>query len=447
MLWTLLAVVLLAPLPLGSNRPLPASLLAGAVGALLCVWGIGALVAGPDPKVSLRPYWPAMALLALAAAWAAVQAVSFTPTAVHHPWWRDARAILGVPAVGAISINPAATWSRLMGLLAYGGIFWLALHLCRRSGRAHQVLFALAAGGLVYAAYGLFDLLASTAGVVTSTFVNRNSYATYAGMTLFCGLGLVVGELTRRASPGSSLGSVAFEVLSRLETPFAIGVMTCLVASAALVLTQSRGALIGLCAALIVFVWSLGRMTVMTSRACFKASALFAIGLLLAIVALAGEDTLGRFAEADVHALNRLAYYRTTWAAIGDRPWLGTGYGTYADAFMAYNHPGTGTYFLDKAHNTYLQMIMELGWPAAVALYAGLALLVLRCLQGPFGPGDSAVCPAVVAACSTLVAVHSLLDFSLEMPANAATYALLLGLGCAQALRRRSWRHGYKIDQ
>jgi hypothetical protein len=41
----------------------------------------------------------------------------------------------------------------------------------------------------------------------------------------------------------------------------------------------------------------------------------------------------------------------------------------------------------------------------------------------------------VLAACSVLVAVHSLVDFSLEMPANAATYALLLGAACAQLAR------------
>jgi predicted RND superfamily exporter protein len=40
----------------------------------------------------------------------------------------------------------------------------------------------------------------------------------------------------------------------------------------------------------------------------------------------------------------------------------------------------------------------------------------------------------VLASCSVLVAVHSLVDFSLEMPANAATYALLLGVGCAQSV-------------
>jgi O-antigen ligase len=436
--WLLLAVVLLAPLPLGSNRPLPASALSAAVGALLCAWAVGWLAAHPRAIVPIRRFWPALVLFGLAAGWAAVQAMPFTPRWLHHPYWGEAHRVLDVPAAGAISVNPPATWNRLMGLLAYGGIFWLALQLGRTDARAHQALLALAAGGLLYAAYGLLEAFAADTGVVTSTFVNRNSYATYAGITLFCGLGLVLHELTRRAKAGTSLRRIAFNALSRLDAPLAIGVMTGLVAGTALLLTQSRGAFVALCAALVGFVWSLRRMALVTSKAFFKATAVFSIGLFFGIVWLAGEGTLARFQDADVHALNRLAYYRTTWTAIQDRPLLGTGYGTYADAFKAYNHPDTGTYFLDKAHNTYLQLIMEFGWPAAAALFSSLGLLVLRCLQGLFRQGRGVAYPAVLASCSVLVAVHSLVDFSLEMPAIAATYALLLGVGCAQSVRGRA---------
>jgi O-antigen ligase len=435
MLWLLMAVVLLAPLPLGSNRPLPASALSAAVGALLCAWGVGCLIAPSPATLRLRPFWPAMTLFGFAAAWAAVQAVPFTPASLHHPYWSVAREVLGLPYAGAISVNPGATWNRLMGLLAYGGVFRLAFQLCRSSARAHQVLVALAAGGLLYAGYGLFEFFQSGAGIVRSTFVNRNSYATYAGMTLFCGLGLVLGELTREARAGMSLRRIALDVLSRLDAPLAVGLTTCLVAGTALLLTQSRGAFVALCAALVAFVWSLRRMAIVTSKAFAKATVVFSIALFFGIVWLAGEETLGRFPDAGAHAVNRLAYYRTTWAAIRDRPLLGTGYGTYADAFKAYNHPDTGTHFLDKAHNTYLQLIMELGWPAAAALFSGVALLVSGCLQGRSLHGRSAVYPAVLASCSVLVAVHSLVDFSLEMPANAATYALLLGVGCAQSVR------------
>jgi hypothetical protein len=83
---------------------------------------------------------------------------------------------------------------------------------------------------------------------------------------------------------------------------------------------------------------------------------------------------------------------------------------------------------------------MELGWPAAAALCAGLALLAFRCLRWRPSHSRLAPYPAVLAACSVLVAVHSMVDFSLEMPANAATYGLLLGAGCAQALRGRAAR-------
>ena len=422
--------MLLAPLPLGSNRPLPASALSAAIGILLCVWGVVFLVARPPAMVPTRPLWPAFVLLSLAAAWAAVQAVPFTPASLHHAYWSEPRDVLGLPYAGAISVNPEATWSRLMGLLAYGGIFWLAFQLCRPSARAHQVLFGLAAGGLLYAVYGLHDFFGSGSGVVTSTFVNRDSYATYAGMTLLCGLGLVLRALARRARPGVAHRRAVVEMLARLDGPLALGIVTCLVAGAALLLTRSRGAFIALCAALVAFVWSLRRTSPITSQAIVKTATVFSIGLFLGIVGLAGGETLGRFADAAVETVNRLVYYRTTWEAIRDRPLLGTGYGTYADAFRAYNHSGTGTYFLDKAHSTYLQMIMELGWPAAAALYAGLGLLVFRCLQS-----RSAVYPAVLASCSVLVGVHALVDFSLEMPAIAATYALLLGVGCAQAVQ------------
>ena len=98
--------------------------------------------------------------------------------------------------------------------------------------------------------------------------------------------------------------------------------------------------------------------------------------------------------------------------AIRDGPLLGTGYGTFADAFRAYNHPGTGTYFLDKAHNTYLQIAMELGWPAAAALYSGLAWLVLGCLRGQ-ERGVAGV-PRVLLGAGRRA---PLVDFSLEMPA------------------------------
>ncbi len=211
-------------------------------------------------------------------------------------------------------------------------------------------------------------------------------------------------------------------------------ILSCVASAAALLLTQSRGALVAVSAAFALHLWLLRRTLIIPSRAFYLLLLALMLGSAGALLATSGQETLGRFADAGANLENRIAYYRTTWAAIQDRPLLGTGYATFADAFMAYNHPGTGTYFLDKAHNTYLQLVMELGWPAALALFLGVGCLVFRCWQGLLGGGRDGAYLATVLACSALVGLHSLVDFSLEMPANAVTFALLLGLGCARAL-------------
>ena len=208
----------------------------------------------------------------------------------------------------------------------------------------------------------------------------------------------------------------------------------------ALTLTQSRGALVALALASLVYLRLLRTPTLITPSRTLPA-------VLLAVrgghggqpARVLGRATLQRFGEAEVNLGSRIAYYRATWEAMQERPLLGTGYGTYADAFGAYNHSGTGTYFLDKAHNTYLQLIMELGHPLAAPGRRPRVWWCSGVLRGRkrrkrrIWPRSS--------SCSVLVGVHPLVDFSLEMPANAFTFPLLLGLGArARALENASSR-------
>jgi O-antigen ligase len=433
--WSLIMVVLLSPLPFGSDRPLPASLLAAAIGALVLAWGIAVLVTAVGPVASIRPLLPAGALFAGTVAWVVAQGSSLAPGFLHHPYWAEARSVLDVPVAGAISVNPEATWTRLQGLLAYGGVFWLSFQLCDRRARARRAMLALALAGLFYALYGLYAYF-DRPGPVTSTFVNRNSYATYAGLTLFCGLSLVVRSFARYARDDVPVSRVLVRALSRLDLATTAGMLSCLACSMALLLTQSRGALVAAAVALLLYVWRMRATFGVRSRAFYV---LFIAIMLVSAVSLmlySGEATMRRFEQSNANFSNRIMYDRTTWQAMQDRPLLGTGYGTYADAFMAYNRPETGTYFLDKAHNTSLQLLMELSWPAALALFCSVGYLAFRCWRGLPAGARGNVYPATVLACSTLVGIQSLVDFSLEMPANAVTYALLLGLGCAQVLRR-----------
>ena len=88
---------------------------------------------------------------------------------------------------------------------------------------------------------------------------------------------------------------------------------------------------------------------------------------------------------------------------------------------------------MDKAHNTYVEHLVELGVPATVLLYLGPLLLFGYCLRGVFARRRERVFALVAVGATLLVGLHALVDFSLQIPAVAVTFAALLGLGVAQA--------------
>jgi O-antigen ligase len=89
--------------------------------------------------------------------------------------------------------------------------------------------------------------------------------------------------------------------------------------------------------------------------------------------------------------------------------------------------------FVNAAHNDYVQLTVETGVLGMLCAVAFLFLVfqnslrhVHRARQNWF----SAVTLAAMVGCIALL-VHSLFDFNLEIPANAATFAFLTGLASA----------------
>ena len=209
----LTALVVLAPLPFAGQHPLAWSILGTLVGALLLLWAGAAALDRREINPLFPRLWPLVALFALVPLWTIVQAGAWTPRGWHSPLWQLARFV--VPdASGRITIDPHATGTAAMRLLTYGGVFWLAFQHGRRAPFARATVKALAAAGLGYAAYGLYVYASGRnlvlwlprpccRGDLTSTFVNRNHYAPYAGIGLLCALGLIVTTLR---SGGSALG-------------------------------------------------------------------------------------------------------------------------------------------------------------------------------------------------------------------------------------------------
>ena len=92
----------------------------------------------------------------------------------------------------------------------------------------------------------------------------------------------------------------------------------------------------------------------------------------------------------------------------------------------------------DRAHNTWLENLFELGVPAAMALFLAIGGLVVICLQGVRRRRRDWAFPAVGVAASVLVGVHAMLDFSLQLPAVAILYACIMGVACAQSWSSRA---------
>ena len=112
------------------------------------------------------------------------------------------------------------------------------------------------------------------------------------------------------------------------------------------------------------------------------------------------------------------------------------GYGTFDHSFRLYRDESIDGFY-DKAHNTYLENIFELGWLQASALFLSIIWLALICLRGVWVRQKNWLYPALGFAASVLVGVHAFMDFSLQIPAVAYTYALILGAGVAQSFPTR----------
>ena len=81
---------------------------------------------------------------------------------------------------------------------------------------------------------------------------------------------------------------------------------------------------------------------------------------------------------------------------------------------------------------------MELGIPAGIALLLAVASLPALCLMGLVRRRRGLVLPAVGLAASTLIGLHAVVDYSIQNPAVASLYFLIMGAACAQCWSSRT---------
>jgi len=111
------------------------------------------------------------------------------------------------------------------------------------------------------------------------------------------------------------------------------------------------------------------------------------------------------------------------------KPMLGWGLGTFPVAYPQFRSFYT-TFFINDAHNDYLQFLVETGAVGfAIVLWFVVALYRNALQRLRDWPDDisSAVTLACLLGCTGIL-VHSLVDFNLQIPANAAWFYVLCAI-------------------
>ena len=98
------------------------------------------------------------------------------------------------------------------------------------------------------------------------------------------------------------------------------------------------------------------------------------------------------------------------------------------------------TFFVNQAHNDYLQLLVETG-VAGFAIAVWFLVLVFRRaprkLKNWTETASGALTVAALLGCVGIL-VHSFLDFNLQIPANAALFYVLCAIAAAARCRNRS---------
>ena len=400
------------------------------------IWLIGALVFLAIAALQLIPL-PASLLRA-------VSPESFV-------LWSDASraASLGsTPADTAwpVTIDPRATtaeWLRLTALLA---TFVTASLLVRTHARRRVLAGVLCAAALFEAFYGMREAALQRFEIwgwvnrlifhrVTGTFVNPNHFAHYIAIVLPMALFLGASLWRKAGSRDLPFARRLAILVERHALLSGFAVLAALACLAAILLAQSRGALLALGVAIT------GVAALLPGKRVARTITAVIAGLLL-VVALAYylgvERTVARFAPRDVQEATvsrRLAM--TTAGELWRRfPVAGSGLGTFSQVvWMA--QIGDVEHFYHHAHNDYLELAATsgtLGFVIALGTLLGGYAALARMTFGPVSRELAWVRRAFQAAALVslgVAMVHALFDFNFFIPSNAATLAAIAGAAVA----------------
>jgi len=439
-----LALLLWVPIPLGSNRPWAWTILELWVFLLAIGWLFGHLRGRNRGNVAFAKAWPALVCGAvwLGYVWlqlAPLPLALLTRLSPEAARWHELAAGPGRLEAAPLTLDWLGTQQGAIKSIAYLTFFALSLLLLNRRERITAVAFTLVLSGFAQAMFGGLSALASSTGELAhGTFVNRNHYAAYLVMCLSVGIGVLIANLTGAVSRTWKQlfrNVIALVLSSRMLLRLALVVMVI-----ALVLTRSRMGNSSFFVSLLVA----GAIGLSFSRRATRSMVVLIASLVVIDLFIVGtyfgvERVVERIQQTRIETEDRsdiASYALNLWR---DYPIFGSGLGSFHAVIPRYWGEIPGIPYT-HAHNDYLQFACEVGAIGTALLGLILLMSILAALRAQQVRTDPLMRGMSFASLMGIIAlmIHSAVEFSLQIPAIALTFMLVLALAWISLYHDRS---------
>lgn len=452
-MFAFLALIIYAPLPLAGRNAWSLGVLAAATWSVLVLAALySALHKGNLARQLVAVRWP-IACLAGFCSWVAVQLLQLEPAL--RGWFPGTAA-----AAGPISTDPTSTRLYLLTALTHLGGFLATLLLVQGRRRLLALAAALVLSGLIQSmlavgllAYGQEYVYLGEAFVpdrALGTFTNSDHLANYLALCLSVGLGLLIARFEPQA-PARNRTEQWLRLLKFMMSTKMLLRLMLIVMVIALVLTRSRmGNFAFFTSMLLVGAMLAWRSPQLRRPAIWLVASLIVVDVLVVGQWIGLDRVMQRLentaitdegkpaARAEETLEQRQAGARDALAMIRQRPVSGYGGGTFYAVFPAFKGPAAYGGNYDHTHNDYVEIAADTGLVGLALLMAAVALSAARIarLMDDGEPRHHRGLATGLAMAVCVMVMHAMVDFPLQIPANALTFTVLLAAAWSMKPRR-----------
>lgn len=319
----------------------------------------------------------------------------------------------------------------LIRILVYAFLFFALLNNLHGQEAVRTISFTMIFLGMAISLYAVgqyltgathvWNIEAGEPGRASGTYVSPNHMAGFAGMLLPLGLAYT---LVGRGKP-----------LTKVFLGYAV-----LATAAGIAVTISRGGWMSYGFALVIFFGILAWHRNYRLPSLLMMLVLLAGGVFFAIKTSYFQERFRRAVETskNVEVDTRFELWRAGMQMWRDQPWFGVGPAHYDLRYREYRPP-TVQYQAGQAHNDYVTALADWGIVGAAIIAAALGALGMgltrtwkhvRRTENVFGAGRSDKFAFVIGAAAGLLGLlaHSVVDFNMQIPANAILAVSLMAL-------------------